>query len=53
MSHLSSNIKNLLDGFSVFFSGLAVVVIMSISYVILLVRKVLRIIGLLGLDKTT
>jgi len=45
MSHMSSGVKNLLDGLGVFFQGLAVVVIMAISYVILLVKKAIRTIG--------
>lgn len=45
MSVLSSAIKNLLDGLGVFFNGLAVVVIMAISYVILWIKKAIRAIG--------
>ncbi len=45
MSHMSSCVKNLLDGLGVFFQGLAVVVIMAISYLILLVKKAIRTIG--------
>jgi hypothetical protein len=42
MSHMSSGVKNLLDGLRIFFQELAVVVIMAISYVILLVKKVIK-----------
>ena len=45
MSHMSSGVKNLLDGLVVFFQGLAVVIIMAISYVILLVKKAIKTIG--------
>ena len=42
MSVLISALKNLLDGLGIFFEGLAVVVIMAISYVILWVKKAIR-----------
>jgi hypothetical protein len=42
---MSSAIKNLLEGLGVFFQGLAVVVIMAISYLILLVKKGIRALG--------
>jgi hypothetical protein len=42
---MSSSVKNLLEGLGVFFQGLAVVVIMAISYVILLVKKAIRALG--------
>ena len=42
MSHISSKLKNLQDGLGVFFQGLAFVVIMAISYVILLTKKLMK-----------
>jgi hypothetical protein len=45
MSHINSSVKNLFDGLGVFFQGLAVVVIMAISYAILLVKKAIRALG--------
>jgi hypothetical protein len=45
MNHFIAGIKNLLEGLGIFFQGLAVVIIMAISYVILLVKKVIRAIG--------
>jgi hypothetical protein len=45
MSHVSSGIKNLLEGIGVFIQGLAVVVIMAISYAILWVKKAIRTMG--------
>ena len=45
MSHLNSSVKNLFEGLGIFFQGLAVVVIMAISYMVLLVKKTIRAIG--------
>ena len=45
MNHFSTGLKHLIEGLGVFFEGLAVVVIMAISYVILLVKKAIRAIG--------
>jgi hypothetical protein len=45
MSQMSSDVKNFLEGLGIFLQGLAVVVIMAISYVILLVKKAIRGIG--------
>jgi len=42
MSHLDQGIKNFFDGLGVFFQGLAVVVIMAISYLILLIKKTIK-----------
>lgn len=45
MSHFIASLKNLIEGLGVFFEGLAVVIVMAISYVILLVKKTIRGIG--------
>jgi hypothetical protein len=45
MNHFISGVKNLLEGLGVFFQGLAVVVVMAISYFILLVKKTIKAIG--------
>jgi hypothetical protein len=45
MNYFISGLKNLLEGLGVFFEGLAVVIVMAISYVILLVKKAIRGIG--------
>jgi hypothetical protein len=42
---MNSGLKNLLEGLGVFFQGLAVVIIMAISYLILFVKKAIRTIG--------
>lgn len=42
---MSSAVKNFWEGLGVFFQGLAVVIIMAISYVFLLIKKTIRIIG--------